>query len=81
MSTSNTTKEGYRYNQRTGLQTGFVTEGAIKPTFYKSARNQLNYDVIVVGAGYTGLVASRDLTNAGASSLLSSFPSSLLTAD
>ncbi|GAA5852639.1 hypothetical protein JCM8547_002574 [Rhodosporidiobolus lusitaniae] len=62
------TQEGYRYNPRSGLATGFACEGAISPLTYRA--NQQRYDTIIVGAGYTGLVAARDLTNAGQNVLI-----------
>lgn len=65
--TVHTTKEGYRYDPTTGLETGFATEGAIRPTQYSAGKDRLQYDTIIVGAGYTGLIAARDLAHAGES--------------
>jgi NADPH-dependent 2,4-dienoyl-CoA reductase/sulfur reductase-like enzyme len=45
---------------------GLYTEAAIQST--KELKS--NYDVVVIGAGFTGLTAARDLSTAGKSVLL-----------
>ncbi|GAA6022241.1 hypothetical protein JCM10207_008901 [Rhodosporidiobolus poonsookiae] len=70
MAKYNMSREGYRFDQRSGLETGFATEGAIRPAQYRSHQAGQRFDTIVIGAGYTGLVAARDLTNAGQNVLL-----------
>lgn len=60
-----TSKEGYRFTDNT-LHEGLYTEAAIEST--KSLKPF--YDVIVIGAGFTGLTAARDLSTAGKSVLL-----------
>ncbi|GAA5914491.1 hypothetical protein JCM6882_003039 [Rhodosporidiobolus microsporus] len=66
------TKEGFSYfPTRDGLQQGFVTEGAIEPKqSFAGKKNLAQFDTIVIGAGYAGLTAARDLTLAGQSVLL-----------
>ncbi|GAA5848843.1 hypothetical protein JCM8547_006364 [Rhodosporidiobolus lusitaniae] len=61
------TKEGWSYfPTRDGLKQGFVTEGAIQPkTSFAAKKSLAQFDTIVIGAGYTGLTAARDLTLAG----------------
>ncbi|GAA6020298.1 hypothetical protein JCM10207_003217 [Rhodosporidiobolus poonsookiae] len=66
-----TTKEGFTYSPEKGLQSGLATEGAIRPlSSFASKSNARPFDVIVIGAGYAGLTAARDLTLAGKSVLL-----------
>ncbi len=60
-----TSKEGYRFTDNT-LHEGLYTEAAIEST--KSLKPF--YDVIVIGAGFTGLTAARDLSTAEKSVLL-----------
>ncbi|KWU44737.1 amine oxidase [Rhodotorula sp. JG-1b] len=71
MATPHPTKEGFTYSPAAGLKRGVVTEGAIRPLQSLSAKaDSKPFDVIVIGAGYTGLSAARDLTLAGRSVLL-----------
>ncbi|BGP17387.1 hypothetical protein JCM10213_002870 [Rhodosporidiobolus nylandii] len=65
------TTEGYSFfPTRDGLQGGFLTEGAIVPKQSFAAQRTKQYDAIVIGAGYAGLTAARDLTLSGQSVLL-----------
>lgn len=58
--------EGFTWTPSGGIRHGLPTIGAVDPpTFFASSKDQV-YDVIVVGAGYAGLVASRDLATQGA---------------
>ncbi|BGP41179.1 hypothetical protein JCM10450v2_005218 [Rhodotorula kratochvilovae] len=71
MSTYPTTKEGYTYSPADGLQPGLATEGAIRPlTSFAAASSAKPFDTIVIGSGYAGLTAARDLTLAGQKVLL-----------
>ncbi|GAA5983795.1 hypothetical protein JCM10908_005930 [Rhodotorula pacifica] len=64
-------KEGFTYSPDKGIQSGLVTEGAVRPlTSFAAKFDAKPFDVIVIGAGYTGLSAVRDLTLAGRSVLL-----------
>lgn len=71
MAAPHPTKEGFTYTPGKGLKAGLDTEGAIRPLSSHAAKKDARpYDTIVVGAGYTGLVAARDLTLAGRSVLI-----------
>lgn len=70
------TREGYHYTKKDGFEKGLVTEAAIEPkTNIKSSLGDERYDVVVVGAGYAGLIAARNLvTSVGWLSHLGSPP-------
>ncbi|KAH8725623.1 hypothetical protein GQ44DRAFT_590543, partial [Phaeosphaeriaceae sp. PMI808] len=57
-----TSTEGYRYDVKKDTIVHGLPTRAVKPS---SARTTSNYDVIVIGAGFTGLSAARDLSIAG----------------
>lgn len=59
-----TTREGYQWTTTSGLQAGLPCEGAIQPLTRFSGGEKV-LDVLIIGAGYTGLTAARDLTTAG----------------
>lgn len=70
MSTSsfeaNPSKDGYTYTKKTGLVSGLPSYGVVKPE--RKIRNNDTegvWEAIVIGAGYTGLIAARDLVKAG----------------
>jgi len=65
MAPTHTSKEGYHF-KGDSVHEGLYTEAAIEST--KSPKPF--YDVIVIGAGFTGLTAARDLSTAGKSVLL-----------
>lgn len=66
-SSATTTTEGYAYDVKTGtLSQGLATE-SVKPS---SLTADVSYDVIVIGAGFCGLSAARDLSLAGKKVLL-----------
>ncbi|KAL4799627.1 hypothetical protein BDV19DRAFT_400808 [Aspergillus venezuelensis] len=66
----NRTKEGHVWSAKDGSSTGMPCIGAINPPqSYPRGPSEV-FDVIVIGAGYTGLVATRDLTTQGYSTLL-----------
>ena len=61
-----TTNEGFHWTASTGLQSGLPTAAVLRS---KSSPTSL-YGLIIVGAGYAGLVAARDLTVRGHKLLL-----------
>ncbi|KIV97747.1 hypothetical protein PV10_01457 [Exophiala mesophila] len=63
------TKEGCHFDKETGLTEGLPCEGVIVPPTLESISGQ-RYDAIVLGAGYAGLVAARDLATRGHKVLL-----------
>jgi lysyl oxidase-like protein 2/3/4 len=65
MAPNSTTCEGFHYKNDT-VHEGLYTEAAIQST--KNLRQF--YDVIVIGGGFTGLSAARDLSTAGKSVLI-----------
>ncbi|ORY91639.1 hypothetical protein BCR35DRAFT_323378 [Leucosporidium creatinivorum] len=65
------TKEGFQYIKATGqLTQGFECEGAVSPASSFRSVASSHFDLIVIGAGYAGLVAARDATLSGLSVLL-----------
>lgn len=61
-----TTKDAYMWTPEDGLRHGgFACEGAISPPQKIKSPPSTIYDVLIVGGGYAGLAAARDLTNAG----------------
>lgn len=67
------TREGFQWTPTTGLQQGLPCEAVIQPPEIIEKPRQV-FDVLIIGAGYTGLTAARDLTTAGASSVRSISP-------
>lgn len=62
------TSDGYAWASSAGLQQGgFACDGVINPPRNLKAPPGHVYDVVIVGGGYAGLSAARDLTVAGAS--------------
>jgi hypothetical protein len=59
-----TSKDGYCWTETQGLKAGIPSIGVIQPPTNVKDPSK-TYDVIVVGAGYTGLTAIRDMTLAG----------------
>ncbi|KAK5043624.1 hypothetical protein LTR84_011338 [Exophiala bonariae] len=59
--------EGYRYDVSRNLVTAGLATQAVKPSSNYIGRS---YDAIVIGAGFTGLAAARDLSVAGKHVLL-----------
>jgi hypothetical protein len=61
-------EEGYTYTKRDGLVRGLRTYGVIQPErTVQQTSNEEIWDAVVIGAGYAGLVAARDLVKAGKS--------------
>ncbi len=58
-----TTQEGYEWTETQGLRNGLPCEGIIE--LPASEDSEHRYDVIVIGAGFAGLIASRDLALRG----------------
>jgi monoamine oxidase len=67
--TNNSSRDGYQWTPKGGLQEGIPTVGAIKPTSNIQNTEKI-YDAIIIGAGYAGLTAARDLTITGHKVLL-----------
>jgi hypothetical protein len=63
------TREGYRHDPKNGLSEGFETDAVVEPrsNFSLGAGGKKRWDTIVIGAGYAGLIAARDLVIAGKS--------------
>ncbi|KAH8586177.1 hypothetical protein B0O99DRAFT_656961 [Bisporella sp. PMI_857] len=62
-------REGFRYTS-SGLTTGLPCKGVISPSISLRLPQTATYDVIVLGAGYAGLIAARDLATSGKTVLL-----------
>ena len=58
-----TTKDGFSWDAETGLKSGLPCSGVLEA--YEASNSSTSYDVIVIGAGFSGLVASRDLALRG----------------
>lgn len=59
------TKDGYVWTPKDGLQAGMSSVGAIYPPQSFGCAASETFDVIVIGAGYTGLTAARDVAIQG----------------
>jgi monoamine oxidase len=57
-------RDGFQWTQDSGLEFGIPCIGVIQPPSNIQSTEH-TYDVIVIGAGYTGLTAARDLTTTG----------------
>lgn len=57
-------KDGLHFDPETGVREGLPCEGVIIPSNLEADPNSC-YDAIVIGAGYAGLVAARDLAIRG----------------
>lgn len=57
-------RDGWQWTRHEGLKPGLPCIGVINPS--QNVKNFDNvFDVVVIGAGYAGLTAARDLTTAG----------------
>ena len=58
--------DGYIYTEKDGLASGVYTYGVIQPdSNIRDGNDDETWEAIVIGAGYTGLIAARDLVKAG----------------
>jgi heterodisulfide reductase subunit A-like polyferredoxin len=57
-------RDGYQWTANDGLQQGIPSVGVIQPTSNLCATEEL-FDVLVIGAGYSGLTAARDMATSG----------------
>ncbi|KAI0146126.1 amine oxidase [Xylariaceae sp. FL1272] len=65
------TRDGRSWTPKDGLKEGqFSCVGVVSPASRVNAPAGFTYDVLILGAGYAGLSAARDLTTAGRSVLL-----------
>ena len=63
---ANLSNDGHIYTKTDGLDAGLRTYGVVKPERRVRQADEDNvWDAIVIGAGYTGLIAARDLVKAG----------------
>lgn len=60
------TREGWHWTPSTGLQSGLSSRAVIEPARKIQDAEEI-FDVVVIGAGYTGLTAARDLSTSGES--------------
>ena len=66
-----TSQDGYQWTQESGLIKGVPSIGVITPKHQIQDATQ-PFDVIVVGAGYSGLTAARDAAVSGIESQVTS---------
>ena len=59
-----TSRDGFHWTPKEGLAQGVPSIGVISPPTNLASHSK-PWDVIVVGAGYSGLTATRDLCLAG----------------
>jgi hypothetical protein len=66
MASGTKSQDGFSWTPSGGLSEGLPTIGLVKPPSYfaPESRNGI-FDVTVVGSGYAGLVAARDLATQG----------------
>lgn len=61
-----TTTDAYMWTPEEGLRHGgFTCEGVVSPPRNVKSPEGTVYDVLIIGGGYAGLAAARDLTTAG----------------
>lgn len=67
-----TTQDGYSWHKHSSTvkKGNLECRGVIIPPEKRSAPAGHIYDVIVIGAGYSGLMAARDMVDCGEFSLL-----------
>lgn len=65
---ANLSHDGHTYTKKDGLVSGLYTYGVIQPERNIQHIDDGNvWEAIVIGAGYAGLIAARDLVKAGES--------------
>lgn len=65
---TDTTGEGYKWTPQDGIsQGGMKCEGTVSPLSNLNDDQDELRDVVIIGAGYAGLSAARDLVTAGES--------------
>jgi monoamine oxidase len=57
------TKDGFQWTEATGFQAGIPCDGVVHASGVSTPPSEV--DVIVIGAGHAGLIASRDLAQRG----------------
>lgn len=63
---ANPSHDGHTYTKKDGLVGGLRTYGVIQPERnIRPADEDDIWEAIVIGAGYAGLIAARDLVKAG----------------
>jgi NADPH-dependent 2,4-dienoyl-CoA reductase/sulfur reductase-like enzyme len=67
--TSKKTQDGYSWTEARGmLKGGLRCRGVVEPREKRKAPARHVYDAIVIGAGYAGLMAAREMTDHGETS-------------
>jgi hypothetical protein len=67
---ANLSRDGHTYTKKHGLVRGLTTYAVIKPERkIRQVDEGRTWEAIVVGSGYAGLVAARDLVKAGESQM------------
>lgn len=65
-STSNRTQDGYSWTAASGMRKGGLRcRGVIEPSGKRTTPAGHLHDAIIIGAGYAGLMAARDMTDRG----------------
>lgn len=59
--------EGFTWTPTGGISHGLPTIGVVVPPSHAIQPQTATYDAIVIGSGYAGLVAARDLATQGTS--------------
>lgn len=63
---ANLSHDGYKYTRKDGLVGGLHTYAVIQPeTKIRRSDDNNVWEAVVIGAGYAGLIAARDLVKAG----------------
>lgn len=57
-------RDGYQWTAADGLQAGIPSIAVIQPSSNIATGDDI-FDVLVIGAGYSGLTAVRDTTTSG----------------